>query len=147
VTESAPAGPYSARFLEHLLRPRLQGSLEAPTHRGTAEDPVCGDRLTLDLHVDRGVVRDARFRVLGCPGSIAVGSAMATLLVGRPAAAGAVPAADLETEVGGVPAAKRHALRLAADALAAALAAPSPAAGRAAGAPPRPAIGGDGAGG
>jgi NifU-like protein involved in Fe-S cluster formation len=119
VTESGPASAYSARFLDHLVRPRLQG-----THRGAAEDPACGDRLALDLFVAGGVVTDARFRVLGCPGSIAVGSALATLLVGRPARPDAVPAADLETEVGGVPPAKRHALRLAADALAAALSSP-----------------------
>ena len=83
-----------------------------------------GDRLSLDLCVAGGVVRDARFRVLGCPGSIAVGSALTTLLVGRPARADAVPAADLEQEVGGVPPAKRHALRLAAEVLAAALRSP-----------------------
>jgi NifU-like protein involved in Fe-S cluster formation len=124
VTESGPASAYSARFLDHLVRPRLQGALDAPTHRGAAEDPACGDRLALDLLVARGVVTDARFRVLGCPGSIAVGSALATLLVGRPARPDAVPAADLETEVGGVPPAKRHALRLAADALAVALSSP-----------------------
>ena len=125
MTESGPASAYSARFLDHLQRPRRQGALPAPTHVGVAEDPVCGDRLTLDLAVAGGVVLDARFRVLGCPGSIALGSALATLLVGRPAAAGAVPAADLEAEVGGVPAAKRHALALAQQALAAALRSPS----------------------
>ena len=147
MTESAPVGPYSARFLAHLTHPRLQGSLDAPTHRGGAEDPACGDRLTLDLLVEGGVVRDVRFRVLGCPGSIAVGSALATLLVGRPARAGAVPAGDLESEVGGVPSAKRHALRLAEDALAGALAAPLPGPARAAGSPPRRASGKDAAGG
>ena len=124
MTESGPGSAYSARFLEHLRRPRLQGALEKATHRGEAEDPVCGDRLSLDLVVEGGVVRDARFRVLGCPGSIAVGSALATLLVGRPAREDAVPAADLEQEVGGVPPAKRHALRLAADVFAAALRSP-----------------------
>ena len=124
MTESAPAGPYSARFLDHVAHPRRQGTLDAATHRGTAEDPVCGDRLTLDLLVAGGVVADARFRVLGCPGAIAMGSALAALLVGQPARAGAVPAADLAAEVGGVPPAKRHALRLAQDALAVALAAP-----------------------
>jgi len=124
VTESGPTSAYSARFLDHLTSPRRRGSLERPTHRGSAEDPACGDLLTFDLAVAGGVVADVRFRVLGCPGSIAVGSALASLLVGRPARAGAVPAAELEAEVGGVPPAKRHALLLAQDALAAALRSP-----------------------
>ena len=118
---SGPLAAYSERFLDHLARPRGQGTLDGATHRGEAEDPACGDRLSLDLRVEGGVVRETRFRVLGCPGAIAAGSALATLLPGRPASAGAVPAADLEAELGGVPSAKRHALSLAAAALGAAL--------------------------
>jgi nitrogen fixation NifU-like protein len=121
---SGPASAYSERFLDHLTRPRAQGALPSATHSGTAEDDACGDRLSLDLLVRDGVVVDARFRVLGCPGAIAVGSALASLLPGRPARGDAVPAAALEAECGGVPAAKRHALRLAAEALRVALASP-----------------------
>jgi NifU-like protein involved in Fe-S cluster formation len=119
-----PTAAYSARFLDHLTRPRAQGRLEDATHRGEAEDETCGDRLSLDLRVEGGVVADARFRVVGCPGAIAVGSALAALLPGRPAAEDAVPAAALEAECGGVPPAKRHALRLATQALRAALSSP-----------------------
>jgi nitrogen fixation protein NifU and related proteins len=118
---SGPSSAYSERFLDHLARPRGQGELVGATHRGEAEDPVCGDRLVLDLRVEDGVVREARFRVLGCPGSIAVASALVTLLPGRTASVDAVPAGDLEAELGGVPPTKRHALRLAALAIAAAL--------------------------
>jgi nitrogen fixation protein NifU and related proteins len=121
---SGPTAAYSERFLDHLTHPRAQGTLERATHRGEAEDETCGDRLSLDLVVERGVVVDARFRVLGCPGAIAVGSALASLLPGRPARADAVPAAALEAECGGVPAAKRHALRLATEALRIALSSP-----------------------
>ena len=118
---SGPSSAYSERFLDHLARPRGQGTLLGATHHGEAEDPVCGDRLTLDLRVEGGVVREARFRVLGCPGSIAVGSALVHLLPGRTASVDAVPAGDLEKELGGVPLTKRHALHLAALAIAAAL--------------------------
>jgi nitrogen fixation NifU-like protein len=121
---TGPAAAYSARFLDHLTHPRAQGTLADATHGGTAEDEACGDRLSLDLRVRDGVVLDARFRVLGCPGAIAVGSALASLLPGRPARGDAVPAAALEAECGGVPAAKRHALRLAAEALRVALSTP-----------------------
>jgi nitrogen fixation NifU-like protein len=112
---------YSPAFLDHLARPRSQGALDDATHRGEAEDAACGDRLALDLRVEAGLVRAARFRVVGCPGSIAAGSALAALLPGRAAREDAVSAGEVEAALGGVPVAKRHALRLATDALRAAL--------------------------
>ena len=124
-----PTGPeaaYSAAFLDHLTRPRGTGTLPDATHRGTAEDGVCGDRITLDLRVEAGTVQDVRFRVEGCPGAIAAGSALVSLLPGRGARPSAVSAAEIEGALCGVPPVKRHALRLAVDALAAAVAAPLP---------------------
>ena len=115
------AAPYSDRFLDHVAHPRGRGDLPAATHRGEALDDACGDRLAFELRVEGGVVAAARFRVEGCPGAIAVGSAVASLLPGRPAVATALSSADVEAALGGVPPAKRHALRLAAEALAAAL--------------------------
>jgi nitrogen fixation NifU-like protein len=106
---------FSPRFADHLRHPRNAGTLEPSvvTHRGSCEDAACGDRLTLDLSVDAGVVRACRFRVEGCVGAIACGSALTTLLPGRPARPDAVAADEVEGVLGGVPPAKRHALRLA----------------------------------
>ena len=87
-------------------------------------DAACGDRLSLDLRVERGVVVEARFRVEGCPGSIAVGSVLVELVIGRRAALESVAASDLEAALGGVPPSKRHALRLAVETWKAAIAAP-----------------------
>src|SRR5947207_7573897 len=47
---------YSERFLGHLRAPRGQGTLTCATHRGEAEDGVCGDRLVLDLAVAGDIV-------------------------------------------------------------------------------------------
>jgi NifU-like protein involved in Fe-S cluster formation len=112
---------YAPEFLDHFQNPRHRGSLADATHRGASEDPVCGDRLWLDLRVAGAVIQAARFRVEGCPGSIAAGSALVTLLLGRPASAGAVTAAEVEGLLGEIPRAKRHALRLVLGALADAL--------------------------
>ena len=100
-------------YLDHFERPRNQGTLDDATHRGQGEDPACGDRLWLDLRVADGVIEAARFRVQGCSGSIAAGSALAHLLEGRSARADAVTREEIDTALGGVPASKRHALRLA----------------------------------
>lgn len=108
-------------YLRHFRAPQGQGSLPAATHRATVTDPACGDELTLDLEIKAGRVMAARFRVRGCSGAIAVGSALATLLPGRKAETRALAREDLEEELGGVPPAKRHVLRLATNAFAAAL--------------------------
>jgi len=123
---TGPLAAYSAAFLDHLTHPRGAGRLDRATHRGAAEDGVCGDRITLDLRVEAGQIVAVRFRVEGCPGAIAAGSALTSLLPGRAAGPRAVEAAELEAALGGVPPAKRHALRLASDALRAAVSTPLP---------------------
>jgi NifU-like protein involved in Fe-S cluster formation len=119
---------YAAAFQDHFLHPRGQGDLADATHRGEATDAACADWMALALRVKDGRVTAARYRVQGCAGSIAVGSALVSLLPGREARPDAVGDDDLERALGEIPRMKRHALRLARAALAAALAAvPDPA--------------------
>ena len=94
------------------------------THGAEHEDAACGDRMALDLKVVDGRIENARFRVQGCSGAIAAGSALASMLPGRPARPDAVTREELDAALGEVPTTKRHALRLALGTLAAALAAP-----------------------
>ena len=112
---------YSDAFLDHFQNPRGQGGLDDATHTGCASDPACGDEMELDLRVRAGRIEAACFRVRGCTGAIAVGSALVTLLPGREARADVVVREQLEAELGAVPTTKRHALRLALNTLRAAL--------------------------
>lgn len=112
---------YCPAFQDHFLHPRGQGDLPEATHRGEATDPACGDWMALALRVEDGRILAARYRVQGCPGAIAVGSALMTLLPGRAATPATVLDAEIEATLGEVPRMKRHALRLAHAALAAAL--------------------------
>jgi NifU-like protein involved in Fe-S cluster formation len=112
---------YHPLFQQHFVHPQGQGDLPGATHRGEARDPACGDWMAVALVVEAGRVREARYRVAGCPGAIAVGSALMELLPGRAATADAVTDGELVALLGEVPALKRHALRLARATLAAAL--------------------------
>jgi nitrogen fixation NifU-like protein len=70
---------YRDYILDHYRNPRNFGRLEAPT--ATAEDlnPLCGDRIRMDLLVDAGgTVRDVRFSGKGC----AISQASASMLTG-----------------------------------------------------------------
>jgi NifU-like protein len=113
---------YAPLFQDHFLHPRGQGDLADATHRGEATDAACADWMAVALRVEAGRVAVARYRVAGCPGSIAVGSALMALLPGREARADAVGDDELERALGEIPRMKRHALRLARAALAAAFA-------------------------
>ena len=77
--------------------------------------------MAVALKVEGGRVAAARYRVQGCPGSIAVGSALMALLPGREARPDAVGDDEVERALGEIPRMKRHALRLARAALIAAL--------------------------
>ncbi|HRQ05433.1 MAG TPA: iron-sulfur cluster assembly scaffold protein, partial [Nitrosomonas halophila] len=40
---------YQEVILDHNRKPRNYGSLDHPTHHAVGHNPLCGDRITLDL--------------------------------------------------------------------------------------------------
>jgi NifU-like protein involved in Fe-S cluster formation len=109
-------------FEQHLGDPRGAGRLARPTHVATREDPACGDRLTVEVEVVEGRIGALAWTASGCAGTLAAASALATLAPGRPVGSSAVTRAELDAALGGLPPARRHALRLAVATLTAALA-------------------------
>ncbi len=108
---------YSEALLDHFRNPRRVGSLDAPAVTVRVENPICGDIMTLSAMVADGTVRDARFRVRGCTASIAAGSALTGILIGRSAKELSRIVPELvESALGGLPNESKHAARLAADA-------------------------------
>jgi tRNA-specific 2-thiouridylase len=76
----------------------------------------------VDSASPEGCVADAGFDAAGCGAAIAAGSATVALVLGRPLLhAARLGVKEIEAELGGLSAAKRHAAELAADALARAL--------------------------
>ncbi len=74
---------YQEVILEHYKSPRNFGRLDHPTHQGEGNNPLCGDRLSLELQVKDEVIRDVRFQGSGCAISKASASLMTTLLKGK----------------------------------------------------------------
>ena len=73
---------YSDLLLDHFRHPRNYGSLEAPDVSHEAFNPLCGDRIRIELKLDREIVREARFKGDGCAISIAAASLLTELVVG-----------------------------------------------------------------
>jgi len=109
---------YSEQLTDHLAHPRNPGPMTDASGVGRASNEACGDLLDLYLRLEGGLIQAASFRASGCAPALAAGSVLTELLAGlTPAEARAVTAEQIETALGGVPRAKRHALRLALDAV------------------------------
>lgn len=70
---------YGATVLEHFRRPRNQRRLDAPTVAHEGYNPLCGDRVRVELAVDRDVISVAAFTANAC----AICTASASLLTER----------------------------------------------------------------
>ena len=75
---------YQDVILDHSRNPRNRGRLEGANRSAEGFNPLCGDRFTVQLVVDEGVVRDIRFEGSGCAISTASASLMTEDLKGRP---------------------------------------------------------------
>ena len=75
---------YQEVILDHNRRPRNFRVLDQPSHQAEGYNPLCGDRLTLYLKIDGGVVTDVGFQGSGCAISRASASLMTDEVRGKP---------------------------------------------------------------
>ena len=74
---------YQETILDHSKRPRNKRELAEATHSAEGYNPLCGDRLTLQLKVEDGKVTAAAFQGLGCAISTASASLMTDAIKGK----------------------------------------------------------------
>ena len=70
-------------ILDHYRRPRNKGKLDQPTHSAALNNPLCGDEVDLELHVQNDVITDVRFVGRGCSISQAAASMMTQVIKDR----------------------------------------------------------------
>ena len=73
---------YGERIEEHWKRPHNHGTLEAPEVSQEELNPLCGDRIRLELRVREGRVAAARFRGDACMVATAAASLLTDLVTG-----------------------------------------------------------------
>lgn len=71
---------YQEVILDHYRRPRNKGVLERPTHTIALNNPLCGDEIDLQLHVEGDLIKDVRFIGRGCSISQAAASMMTQIV-------------------------------------------------------------------
>jgi nitrogen fixation NifU-like protein len=75
---------YQDVILDHSKHPRHFGKLDHATHTGQGHNPLCGDRVTVALIVDKNDrIADIKFEGKGCAISQASASLMTDMVVGR----------------------------------------------------------------
>jgi nitrogen fixation NifU-like protein len=77
---------YQQVILDHHRSPKNFRKLAEPTARAEGYNPLCGDRVTVELVLEGGVVRDIAFQGSGCAISRASASLMTAELKGKPVA-------------------------------------------------------------
>jgi nitrogen fixation NifU-like protein len=77
---------YRDYILEHYRRPHNFGVLEKPSASIEGNNPLCGDRITLQIHVSDGVVDQVAFTGRGCAISQASASLLTDEIRGKPVA-------------------------------------------------------------
>jgi len=75
---------YAEEILDHYKHPRNFGQLDKPDIHVEANNPLCGDRLCMDLVVEDGIVQDVRFSGRGCAISQASASMLTEEMLGKP---------------------------------------------------------------
>ena len=72
---------YSDILLDHFRHPRNYGSLDAPDISNEQFNPLCGDRIRLELKLEESRVTEARFKGDGCAISTAAASLLTELIL------------------------------------------------------------------
>jgi len=77
---------YSDKVIDHYENPRNVGSLDKEAEdvgTGIVGAPECGDVMKLQIQVEDGVIKDAKFKTFGCGSAIASSSLATEWLKGR----------------------------------------------------------------
>lgn len=75
---------YQDIILDHYRNPRNQEPIRNPTATVTRDNPLCGDQITIAVHVqDDGIIDKISFQANGCAISIAAASLLSEYVVGK----------------------------------------------------------------
>ncbi len=73
---------YQQVIIDHHRKPRNFRTLARPTGKAEGVNPLCGDRVSVEVETDDGVIRDIAFQGSGCAISRASASLMTASLKG-----------------------------------------------------------------
>jgi len=91
---------YQARIVALAKAKTGAGKLPSPTKSARRDNPLCGDRVTIDVKIEDGRIAEIAHQVRGCLLCQASASALASVAVGRNAAGIETVRLDAERAIG-----------------------------------------------
>ena len=77
---------YSEKVIDHYENPRNVGSFnkdDTDVGTGMVGAPACGDVMKLQIRVENGIIKDAKFKTYGCGSAIASSSLITEWVKGK----------------------------------------------------------------
>lgn len=74
---------YSDVLMDHFRQPRNYGSLDAPDISNEQFNPLCGDRIRLELKLEKARVVEVRFKGDACAIATAAASLLTEMVLGE----------------------------------------------------------------
>lgn len=71
---------YQETIVDHSKRPRNKGAIDRATHHADGYNPLCGDRVSIELKIEDGRISGVGFQGAGCAISTASASLMTEAL-------------------------------------------------------------------
>ena len=109
---------YSERVRQHYANPRNAGSVDSPSGKAMVRSPIDSDTVLITLRIENGVVRDVKFKCMGCAVAIACSSMATEMVLGKPVEeASQIREQDVADALGGIPEYKMRCSNLAPEAI------------------------------
>lgn len=113
VKEMLSGSGYSIKAIEYYIKKPHLGSLSDANHVSEMTG-TCGDTMKIFLKVDWGIILDAKYQVLGCPGAVTAAMAAVDLIKGKSLEyARSINDGDIFKLLEEIPAKKHHCIQLA----------------------------------
>ena len=109
---------YSEQVRAHYANPRNVGTVDGPSGKAIVRSPVDSDTVLITLRIEDGVVRDVKFKCMGCAVAIACSSMATEMVLGQTVEqAYQIKEQDVADALGGIPEYKMRCSNLAPEAI------------------------------
>jgi nitrogen fixation NifU-like protein len=75
---------YSEQIRAHYANPRNAGNVANESGRAIVRSPVDSDTVLITLEIEGNVIKDAKFKCMGCAVAIACSSMATEMILGKP---------------------------------------------------------------
>lgn len=109
---------YSDQVRDHYAAPRNVGTLAEPSGKAIVKSPVDSDTVLITLRIEQGLIRDVKFKCMGCAVAIACSSMATEMVLGRSVEEAArISEQAVADALGGIPESKMRCSNLAPEAI------------------------------